>query len=110
MSIEFKKAVFNAFAKPTDEYSDYLFSFNEVIRAIKNGESFKTNFMSEMTSCWGENNGYHVFIVDSYGNEHEISNETDLTPKFIRPAHNIYKMWRSGSFCNPTLGRNFRYD
>lgn len=104
-----KKAVFNAFANPKDErYNDYLFVFNDVIRAIDSGIDFKTNHMPEMNSCWDYDN-YKVFIVDSNGDEYEISNESGITLKELRPAHNIYKMWRAGAFCDINKNRNFRY-
>lgn len=105
------KAVFNVFADPRrEEYynSDYLFTLHDVLVAIAKGEDFKTNVMPEMANCWGYDN-YQVFIVDSNGIEYEISNETNLTSKYLRPAHNIYKMWRAGSFCDLTKDRNFRY-
>ena len=105
------KAVFNVFADPRrEEYynSDYLFTLHDVLIAIASGEDFKTNVMPEMSNCWDYDN-YQVFIVDSNGIEYEVSNETDLTPKELRPAHNIYKMWRAGSFCDLTKDRDFRY-
>lgn len=103
------KAVFNAFADPRDEkYSDYLFTFNEVVAAIWQNKSFKTNIMQEMVSCWDSDN-FSVHLVDYKGNEYEVSNESNLTPKELRPAHNIYKMWRSGSFCDYKKDRDFRF-
>lgn len=105
------KAVFNVFADPRrDEYynSDYLFTLHDVLIAIAKGKDFKTNIMSEMSNCWDYDN-YQVFIVDSNGIEYEISNETDLTPKDLRPAHNIYKLWRAGGFCDLNKDRDFRY-
>lgn len=103
------KAVFNAFADPRDEkYSDYLFTFNEVVTAISQNKPFKTNIMHEMFSCWEKDN-FSVYLVDSNNNEYEISNESNLTMKELRPAHNIYKIWRAGGFCDLTKDRDFRY-
>lgn len=105
------KAVFNVFADPRqDEYfnSDYLFTLHDVLIAIANREDLKTNVMPEMANLW-DYPDYQVFIVDSNGIEYEISNESNLTPKELRPAHNIYKMWRAGSFCDKLQDRDFRY-
>lgn len=103
------KAIFNAFADPHDEkYSDYLFTFNEVVTAILQNKSFKTNIMQEMCSCW-ERDIFSVHLVDYNGNEYEVSNESNLTMKELRPAHNIYKMWRAGSFCDVSKDRDFRF-
>lgn len=91
------KAVFNAFADPRKpEYEDYVFTFADVLHCIENNISFKTNMMSEMCNIWFEDQT-SVYIVDEFGVEHLPQ---DLTVKFLRPAHNIYKIWRAGGFDN----------
>lgn len=101
------KAVFNAFAYPCEKYNDYLFNYQDVLLAIMNRMSFKTNHMYEMSSCW-DYEEYDVYLVSEDGEEYLIDNETNLTPKDIRrPFHNIHKMWRSTSFCDN--GRDFVY-
>ncbi|MEG2588146.1 MAG: hypothetical protein RSA05_08530 [Cetobacterium sp.] len=79
------KAVFNVYANPkNDIYSNYLFTLHEVLEAIKLGKEFHTNIM------------------------YKICNDGKLTPKELRPAHNIFKMWRSGSFCSHKENRYFK--
>lgn len=99
-------AIFNAFAHPHSyKYDEYLFDLNDVYEAIELRKDFKTNHMVEMNTCWDLN--YNVYITDINGKHHLISNESNLTDKELRPAHNIYKMWRSGAFDNAF--RNTRY-
>ncbi|MEG1299358.1 MAG: hypothetical protein RSC93_01450 [Erysipelotrichaceae bacterium] len=87
------KAVFVPFH--TDD-SDCLTNWNDTINAYRKRESFKTNQMSIMEFCWYE--GYHVYILNEHGEEVEISNESDVTLKHLRHAHNIYRMFHSNAF------------
>lgn len=96
-------AIFNAFADPKkEEYSDYLFNFQDVLKAIQDRVPFKTNHMSEMVSVWDAIHFHHscytLYLVDSTGKLHEVSNDANLTDRELRPAHNIYRLWRSGAF------------
>lgn len=98
------KCVFNAFADPRDpQYDDYLFTFAEVIRAIAHGNDFKTNFMAEMSSAWDHTR--EIYVINEHGEEHRIDT---LTLKDLRQAHNVYKMWRAGSFCNIGISTRFK--
>lgn len=102
------KAVFNVYANPkNDIYSNYLFTLHEVLEAVKLGKDFHTNIMYEMDNCWFDG-VYDVYIVDQMGIEYKICNDGKLTPKELRPAHNIFKMWRSGSFCSHKENRYFK--
>ena len=97
------KCVFNAFADPRDpQYYDYLFTFAEVVRAIAHGDDFKTNVMAEMSSAWDKTR--EIYIVNEFDEEHRIDT---LTPKDLQQAHNVYKMWRAGSFCS--IGNSTRF-
>lgn len=96
------KCVFNVFADP--QYDDYLFTFIDVVTAIAKGEDFKTNVMAEMSSVWEEDKTREIYIVNEFGEEHRIDT---LTVKELRPDHNVYKMWRAGSFCN--IGKSTRF-
>ena len=103
------KAVFNAFAYPSEKFSDYLFNYQDVLLAILERRSFKTNHMYEMSNCW-DYPEYDVYLVAEDGEEYLIDNKTNLTLKNIRrPIHNIHKMWRSTSFCEYNNGRDFVY-
>ena len=75
---------------------DCLTNWNDTITAYRKRESFKSNQMSVMEFCWYE--GYHVYIVNEHGKEVEISNESDVTLKHLRHAHNIYRMFHSNAF------------
>lgn len=40
---------------------------------------------------------YRVYIVNNIGEPILISNETLKIDRVLRPAHNLFKMWRSGA-------------
>ena len=90
------KAVFNAFADPNTHGSDYTFNLQELFQKIDQKVSFKTNHMAQMHEVWFE--GFDVYLVDNQGNEVKLCNESNLTPREIRPVHNVYKMWRATAF------------
>lgn len=98
------KAVFNSYATPEDN-PEYDYDYNRVGLKIKGGVDFKTNHLSHVSMCFDR--GYEIFFVDLYGVEYPLKNDGSLTPKDIRPAHNIFKMLVSGCFCNPKVGRYF---
>lgn len=87
------KAVFVPFH--TDD-KDCLTNWNDTITAYRKRESFKSNQMSVMEFCWYE--GYHVYILNEHGEEIEISNDSNVTLKHLRHAHNIYRMYHANSF------------
>lgn len=44
-------------------------------------------------------NGYRVFVHPAGGAPYEIRlGSNDCTDKEIRPAHNLFRMWRAGAF------------
>lgn len=102
------KAVFNVYADPYNQnYSDYLFTLKDVLKAKECGKDFKTSLMYEMDNCWFDGD-YEIYLVDQLGKEYKLCNDGKLTPKDLRPAHNVFKMWRSGSFCDHTENRYFK--
>lgn len=87
------KAVFNP---NWNGEENYLVNYNDTIQAYHDRKPFYTNQMCIMEFCWF--NGYDVYIVNNNGDEVLIANDGTLTPKDLRPAHNIFKIWRSGGF------------
>lgn len=87
------KAVFNPFGASD---SSYLTNWNDTMLALKSKSSFKTNQMSVMEFAWYE--GYSICIVNDCGIEVLISNDSGVTKKDLRPAHNIYRMFHAGAF------------
>ena len=102
------KVVFNVYADPRNsKYEDYLFTLHDVLKAKEQGIDFKTNVMYEMDSCWFDSD-YEIYLVDQLGKEYKLCNDGKLTVKDLRPAHNVFKMWRSGSFCDHNKNRYFK--
>lgn len=78
----------------------YLISYNATLDAYRKRDSFKTNQMCFLEYCWYPNDNidqvYDIYIVNDIGVEVKIVNDGSITHRDIKPAHNLYKMWRSG--------------
>lgn len=49
--------------------------------------------------------GYRIFVHESKTKFYEIvvGGKNERTNKAIRPAHNLFKMWQAGAFCENSM-------
>ena len=76
-------------------------SYLNTINKMEMGCNLFTRQMGALDLPWQLD--YDVYIMNHHGQPILISNETLDIPKELRPAHNLFKLWRSGG-----LGDQFR--
>lgn len=75
-------------------------SWEETETQIKNGKGYiKTTQMGLLSANLFEL-GYRIFVHESYDDAYEIvlGSGNERTDKEIKMVHNLFKMWRAGSF------------
>ena len=83
-----------------DEFT-VLDSYLSAVSKLEMGSNLYTRQMGALDLPWQLD--YDVYIMNHHGQPILISNETLDIPKELRPAHNLFKLWRSGA-----LGDQFR--
>lgn len=78
-----------------------LDSYMSAVSKLNMGSNLYTRQMGALDLPWQLD--YDVYIMNHQGSPILISNETLDIPKELRPAHNLFKLWRSGA-----LGEQFR--
>jgi hypothetical protein len=76
-------------------------SYLNTVNKMKMGCNMFTRQMGALDLPWDY--GYDVYILNHHGVPILISNETLDINRELRPAHNLFKLWRSGA-----LGDQFR--
>ena len=79
--------------------SDCIHSWRDTERAINSGKEYINTTQMGLLSTNLIEMGYHIFVHEDYDNFFEITlGDCERTDKEIRLAHNIFKMWMSGTF------------
>lgn len=93
------------------DYDSTLHFFNKVSEGLKTGKlindySVHTLQMSFLTQAWDLHFEYgaRVFIHDHTGTYEVLEDDRcERTDRYLRRAHNLFKLWRAGEFWSISL-------
>ena len=79
--------------------SNCIHSWRDTERAIEKGNNYIETTQMGLLSTNLIEKGYHIFVHNHYDDFFEITLGTcERTDKDIRLAHNIFKLWKAGTF------------
>lgn len=82
------------------EYPDAIADWNGTHKAINDGIEYVETMQMGLLSADLWELGYRIFIHEPNGKSYELKlgGDNERTDKELRIAHNLFKMWRAGSF------------